>query len=118
MKERNGWVSNSSSSSFVIAGYSLSDEQQEELLEKLDYEDLYDYVDANDADNYLVSDDYTFCYGKILGYGEDYDFSCESISLEKILEDVKKAVDKLPELKEYIENNKLEVKVHGGIVAS
>lgn len=68
MKKRNGFVSNSSSSSFVIVGTKIEHNEREEILKRItkldDVEDLYlpDVV----GDDICLSDDGPYYIGKII----------------------------------------------------
>jgi len=107
MKYRAGWVSNSSTSSFIVVGYKLKVEEFHDHYE--DWEAL-----ADDLGLGIISDDYEAYIGKILGYSESGEVALseltESISL-KALEDLKEK-DSLPS-----EMSK-ELKLHFGIIQS
>ena len=120
MKIRNGFVSNSSSSSFVIIGYEmddlkLSDQDKKNLMKKLDCnyfedEDWYDFLYSSlgkisERIGYL-SDNGPGYIGVILAdfNGEDLDNDC--IGLDEIN-------DKIKKLKEFLNIN-YDPKVYSG----
>ena len=116
MKIRNGFVSNSSSSSFVIVGYKmtdldLSDENKKNMMYKLGYQEKSSYF----ADNW-----YDFLYSdslekisKNIGYLGDYggsgyigviivDIQSDSYDRKSSSIELNEVNDKIKKLKEFL----------------
>jgi len=124
MKIRNGFVSNSSSSSFVIVGYKmtdldLSDENKKNMMDKLGYqekysdfiENWYDFLDSNSLENigknigYLSNDGGGYIGLIIVDVPSDsYDRESSSIELSEVN-------DKIKKLKEFL-NVEVDPKIH------
>lgn len=91
MKIRNGFISNSSSSSFVLIGCRISDEDLAKALNVDDTDDLYDVV--NETDLYWDAED------GIIGYtiaeGNDGDFEGDTLTIPELMEKAKEISEKL-----------------------
>jgi hypothetical protein len=120
MKIRNGFVSNSSTSSFVLVGVKANKENQKKLEEK--YPKQKDELDEDDGDGdfcyherldeeydiHYLNDEYgTDKIGVLLGYGEDSSFELSQ-------KEVNEAFDKVKGV--FGEN--CEPKLFSGVVAS
>ena len=91
MKLRAGFVSNSSSSSFVLLGVKLTDKQTEKLEERIDAEDLdYDAVEKG----ILFASEESLLGACIDISDDDYDISSKSAS-EFDPEVVRKRIEKV-----------------------
>jgi hypothetical protein len=98
MKIRNGFVSNSSSSSFVLVGFIPTDEEMEKYEEIFeDYDVAYETSSTNDPVGHFIS-----C-------GDEYELSELDLSL---IEDYKNELIKQFNLDEN------RIKVYSGIMAS
>lgn len=67
MKIRNGFVSNSSSSSFCIYGISIEEEDLKKLAEKLSVSVDEDYIDTYSLEKKLVEKEYTVTIQDMMG---------------------------------------------------
>jgi hypothetical protein len=106
MKIRNGFVSNSSSSSFVAFGIDISDDPK--LKEKFVDEENYELSDEGEK---LLPEGTEYGYyegcGEILGWvlgsgsSDDGSFDCEEVELEELAE-YAKAFEKATGLKPHL----------------
>jgi hypothetical protein len=101
MKIRSGFVSNSSSSSFVMIGVQLNSEQEDVLKkyveENTEYENFWDFVYESDDFKLETSGegDYEGVYGIYLASGSEYEFPATDISFSKLNEYADKVVNEL-----------------------
>lgn len=104
MKVRTGFVSNSSSTSFVILGWSISEEQAKQYvkdvigLEGIDDEDdwidkIYEDGEKNGIYHHGEEDEYFLGY--MIAESSDSSFEGESVDLDKALEKAKKFGEKI-----------------------
>ena len=57
MKVRNGFVSNSSTSSFVVVGFDIEDEEQRHYEDEIDEHEVYGDMKVHDLDgSYMVAE--------------------------------------------------------------
>jgi len=108
MKIRAGFVSNSSSSSFVMIGaeipeFECSTEEQIKLMDK--YGIVYSKYPEDCFTDALYNGEFGFTYysePSVIGYvvadGDDSDFSGEDLSLEEVVDIGKKIKDKVKEV--------------------
>jgi hypothetical protein len=91
MKVRNGFVSNSSSSSFVILGVRRNGIENEDGDIDIDEEDLGEGIDSL----YVEGEEYDYVTGFILADGEEYleDNSISFSELKEMAEKVSKALN-------------------------
>jgi len=101
MKVRQGFVSNSSSSSFVVVGYAIKTEELEKISEDKDidiYDEIYDsgfrYLCSGDNDTPEGCD----IIGKDIASMDEYFMKKGEISLEDLSKKATKVKDKLKEL--------------------
>lgn len=92
MKVRNGFVSNSSSSSFVLIGCQLS---EKEIVEKLniniDGDDVSEKID--ELDLFWSSEDDIIGY--LIADGDGYDFGGEEMTIPQVMEKAQMVAQKL-----------------------
>ena len=89
-KIRNGFVSNSSSCSFVIIGVKMSNTDIMEKFNIGEDDDFYDCLEDTDFDFVNLDDDYII--GKKIAYGSDYEITGSDYSfdeLKQISEEIK-----------------------------
>lgn len=104
MKIREGFVSNSSSSSYVLIGCQLSDEALAKALNIAEGVDLWEKINEFD----LFWDSEEGIVGYIIAEGDDGDFGGDAISIPEVM---KKANDVATKLSVPIE----EIKILSGI---
>jgi len=90
MKIRQGFVSNSSSSSFVLVGCQMSDEALAKAL-NVDTDDLYDIMNGGD----LFWDAEDGIVGYTIASGDDSYFSGDTMTIPELMEKAKEISEKL-----------------------
>jgi hypothetical protein len=86
MKTRNGFVSNSSSSSFVCIGVDIT--KNKKLQSKFindEYEIREEMEKVLPKNTDIIFDDYNFIIGWEFGGGSDEQFECRTITLEELV---------------------------------
>jgi hypothetical protein len=111
MKTRQGFVSNSSSSSFVLLGFIPSKEENkllESKSEENEFEDLYEYLEENDF--YRIGDgDWEGSIGKFISdIASDGDGDAEEFTID----DLNKWAD---EIADFFKVDKSRIKLYTGI---
>lgn len=105
MKIRNGFVSNSSSSSFVVAGFEVNPETEFD-------DDWYENYSVLNSSDYDIEDGKVVLGVEIFSIDDCGLIDCDSLDLEELS-------DKLKELKEKCEKANIEVlskgKLYGGV---
>lgn len=116
MKTRNGFVSNSSSSSFVCFGFALNEEDIKKIESTESYK-KYDYIP--DVVNELLSEEFDFHHetntdnnilGITLAYGSDDDLSGDSVTFQQLTdmaEEIKTQVKEVFNIE--VDNSRLKV---------
>jgi hypothetical protein len=95
MKVRKGFVSNSSSSSFVAVGWEVTDELKEKIFQyylkkfpdnedECDTDDIYEVLDKIDEDFYFISSEKDIIGNYIAKTEDDY-LECEEYSLQQFI---------------------------------
>lgn len=111
MKIRNGFVSNSSTSSFIVIGCCTEDITS---LKGLDYEQIEEKIEALNKEHgtqiQLCSDEGDYYIGTHFYISDEEGFG-PLFSFEDVLEDVE-------QIKKVFKDDNVEIFVHGGIVAS
>jgi hypothetical protein len=112
MKIRNGFVSNSSSSSFVLIGLQVSSDEVEKAYPTTEDDDSSDQLYQDEAFD-SIYDDYSEVYyvGKLIADSDDI----FEVPLDELTKDEDKKVEAA--LKKFNKDQK-QVKLYGGTVSS
>ena len=121
MKIRNGFVSNSSSSSFILMGYMPNNEEiislKELALEKYGYDDWSEFIYESEEIKKLGltiqgEGDYEGVIGKLLVRMSYYELEAKDLSMEELHELSEKIINSLKELG--INANTKDIKIYTG----
>jgi hypothetical protein len=101
MKTRSGFVSNSSTSSFVVIGYDLN-EISEDLLKTNTIDPANDSIHefCEGKDLYSAFDGTRYIVGKLVVDGDENDFGSDPISIDQLVEMSKRVKEILKLTKE------------------
>lgn len=87
MKIRNGFVSNSSSSSFVLIGCEISNENLAKVFDvNLDDDDLYEVIESETD---LYWDEKQGIIGYTIADGDEFDFGGDVLTIAEVMEKAK-----------------------------
>lgn len=117
MKARTGFVSNSSSSSFVILGYQLTTDDISKLNKVAEEKDMDFYELIYESDyigdyEFLTESDHENVIGESIANVDEYYMEADQISLKTLKEKSKKIVEDLSKIG--IQANEDDVQIYTG----